>query len=265
MMMVYRLVNLNKDLVRVQGREGITPLHFASQIGDVDLLIRFLIWCPESIEYLTVRRETALHIAIKYKQYEALEVLVGWFKVNDQRDAKKLEKDILNQKDEAGNTILHIAALSSEPQALKLLVKSHLNKKKLLVKTMINLNEKNLDNKTSLDIATTPEIKSILFSVGAKPSLEVIVGPTLARVLIRIVHESIINPRSICGDITEKERSTWLIVATLIATAMYASMLSPLGGVYQISAIAYGIMGMTYFDVCKLLQWDHNVENLSRW
>ncbi|GAU30437.1 hypothetical protein TSUD_392500 [Trifolium subterraneum] len=116
MMMVYRLVNLNKDLVRVQRREGITPLHFATQIGEVDLLIRFLILCPESIEYLTVRRETALHIAIKYEQYEALEVLVGWFKVNDRRGAKKLEKDILNQKDEAGNTILHIAALSSEPQ-----------------------------------------------------------------------------------------------------------------------------------------------------
>ncbi|GAU30438.1 hypothetical protein TSUD_392510 [Trifolium subterraneum] len=130
---------------------------------------------------------------------------------------------------------------------------------------MINLNEKNLDNKTSLDIAITQEMKSILFSVGAKPSSEVIVDPTLDRVLIRIVNESLINSRSISGEITEKERNTWLIVATLIATAMYASMLSPLGGVYQISAIACGIIGMVNFDMFKLLQWDRNVKKLSRW
>ncbi|MCI85054.1 ankyrin repeat-containing protein, partial [Trifolium medium] len=58
-MMVYRFVNLNKDLVRVKGREGMTALHFASQIGEVDLLAEFLLLCQESIEYLTVRRETA--------------------------------------------------------------------------------------------------------------------------------------------------------------------------------------------------------------
>ncbi|MCI15664.1 ankyrin repeat protein, partial [Trifolium medium] len=107
---------------------------------------------------------------------------------------------------------------------------------KLLVKTMINLNEKNLDDKTSLDIATTPEMKSILLSVGAKPSSEVTVDPTLACVLNRIVREQSIYARSIRGGvITEKERNTWLIVATLIATAMYASVLTPPGGVYQIS------------------------------
>ncbi|XP_045792167.1 ankyrin repeat-containing protein BDA1-like [Trifolium pratense] len=74
-MMVYRFVNLNKDLVRVRGREGMTPLHFASQIGEVDLLAEFLFLCPESIEYLTVRRKTALHIAIKNQQYEAILIM----------------------------------------------------------------------------------------------------------------------------------------------------------------------------------------------
>ncbi|KAK2389786.1 ankyrin repeat-containing protein BDA1 [Trifolium repens] len=46
-----------------------------------------------------------------------------------------------------------------------------------------------------------------------------------------------ILPRHIRGDdMTEEKRNTWLIVATLIATAMYASILTPPGGVYQISA-----------------------------
>jgi ankyrin repeat protein len=112
-MMVYGFVNLNKDLVRVKGREGMTPFHFASQIGEVDLLAGFLFLCPESIEYLTVRRGTALHIAIRNQQYESLQVLVGWLKTNNQRGAKQLENKILNQKDEAGNTILHVSALLS--------------------------------------------------------------------------------------------------------------------------------------------------------
>ncbi|XP_024626529.1 ankyrin repeat-containing protein BDA1-like [Medicago truncatula] len=114
--LVYCFVNINKDLVRIQGKEAITPLHFASQIGEVDLLAKFLKLCPESIEYLTVRHETALHIAIKNQQFEALRVLVGWLRTHVAIGAQKLENQILNKRDEAGNTILHISALSTERQ-----------------------------------------------------------------------------------------------------------------------------------------------------
>jgi ankyrin repeat protein len=120
--MVYHFVSINKDLVRVKGREGITPLHFASQISEVKMLANFLRVCPESIEYLTVRRETALHIAVKNEQYEALQVLVSWLKKNTQRGAQKLENKILNKRDKAGNTILHISALSSDPQVILILI-----------------------------------------------------------------------------------------------------------------------------------------------
>jgi len=116
--MVSRFVSINKELVRVQGRKGITPLHFASQIGEIDLLANFLYACPESIQYLTVRYETALHIVVKNEQFEALQVLVGWLEANYNRGALKMKFNILNQMDEAGNTILHISALSSKPQVV---------------------------------------------------------------------------------------------------------------------------------------------------
>jgi len=116
--MVYRFVYINKDLVRIQGRGGLTPLHLASQIGEIEILAEFLLLCPESIEYLTVRRETALHIAVKNGQYEALQVLVGWLKRNAERGAQDLENGILNRRDEEHNTILHISALSSDPQVI---------------------------------------------------------------------------------------------------------------------------------------------------
>jgi ankyrin repeat protein len=107
-------VNINKELVRVQGREGMTPLHIASETGEVDLLTNFIILCPESIEYLTVRCETALHLAVKNRRYEALQILVGWLKTNEKSGAKELEKKVLNQEDEEGNTILHISVLSTD-------------------------------------------------------------------------------------------------------------------------------------------------------
>jgi len=116
---VHRFVEIHKDLVKIKGREG-TLLHLAAQTGEVEFLAKFLIDCPESIEYLTARWETALHIAVKNEQYVALEVLVIWLKRNAQRGAGKVENKILNQKDKEGNTILHLAALNSKPQVTSL-------------------------------------------------------------------------------------------------------------------------------------------------
>lgn len=58
----------------------------------------------ECIEGVTVKRETGLHLAIKNSQFEAIKVMVEWI--------LEMEKDdILNLKDELGNTILHLAIL----------------------------------------------------------------------------------------------------------------------------------------------------------
>jgi ankyrin repeat protein len=121
--MVTRFVNINKELVSVQGRDGVTPLHFAIEIDEVDLFANFILLCPESIKHLTVKRETALHIAVKNERYEILQILVGWLNTNEQTGAKELEKKILNQEDEEGNTILHISVLSTYlPVIISLLI-----------------------------------------------------------------------------------------------------------------------------------------------
>ena len=114
--LVHHFVDINKDLVRVRGREGITPLHIVSQTGEIDLLAKFLSACPDSIEDVTVRSETALHVAVENKQFESLQVLVGWLNRNARACATTLERTILNSKDEAGNTILHLSALSDDRQ-----------------------------------------------------------------------------------------------------------------------------------------------------
>lgn len=66
--MGFCLVDINKDLVRVKGKEDLTPLHLASQGGHVDLLAQFLFACLDSIKDVTVRSATALHVAVKNEQ-----------------------------------------------------------------------------------------------------------------------------------------------------------------------------------------------------
>ncbi|XP_058746090.1 ankyrin repeat-containing protein BDA1-like [Vicia villosa] len=115
-LMVSYLVGINKDLVRVKGREGLTPLHLAGKMGEVELVAKFLTVCPDSIKDVTVKGESALHIAARMKQYKALEFLLTWLQENCGRGAKKLKWEILNLKDYNGNTALHISALSNEPK-----------------------------------------------------------------------------------------------------------------------------------------------------
>ncbi|WJX87948.1 hypothetical protein P8452_70082 [Trifolium repens] len=231
MTMVTRFVNMNKELVSVQGRDGVTPLHFAIEIDEVDLFANFIFSCPESIEHLTVKRETALHIAVKNQRYEALQILVGWLNTNEQRGAKELEKKILNQEDEEGNTILHISVLST-----------YLRGVQLLVKTNINLNTKNLEDKTAFDMAERDDIKKILKRAGAKPGSDVDILPDYQLVadslksFITIIDKLLIYLSRFRSSLSDEERNTVMIVFTLIATAAYQTAVSPTGGVYQANA-----------------------------
>jgi ankyrin repeat protein len=75
---VLRLLDADKDLVCIHGREGRTPLHYAAQIGHLDLLVAFLRVCPESIEDVTIQRETVLHIALTNERFGAFQLLLGW-------------------------------------------------------------------------------------------------------------------------------------------------------------------------------------------
>ncbi|XP_058746060.1 ankyrin repeat-containing protein BDA1-like [Vicia villosa] len=230
--MLFRFVYMKNDLVRIEGREGLTLVHFASQIGELELLAEFLTACPDSIKDVTVKGETALHIAVKNDQYEAFDLLVFFLRKNFMRNARMIQDKILNWKDEDDNTILHILAQRNfEPQVVKALG--------LLLKIGINLKAKNLENKTALDMAANADIRSILLCAGAKSNSQITDAPTLAHKLksnITIRDKMATFIRRVRKNISEEERNSWLIAATLVATAMYQSALSPPGGIYQVSA-----------------------------
>ncbi|CAL5362675.1 unnamed protein product [Camellia sinensis] len=89
---VKELLKVDCDLCAVRGREKRIPLHYAAIKGRIHVMKELLAASPDSVEHVTVRGETALHLAVKKNQIEGLRVLVEHIK-----DFKKV--GVLNMKD----------------------------------------------------------------------------------------------------------------------------------------------------------------------
>ncbi|XP_039058626.1 ankyrin repeat-containing protein BDA1-like [Hibiscus syriacus] len=88
------------------------------------MLDRFLEACPECVLDVTTKNRTALHIATKNKRLDVLQVLIRMLRKKD----KDYYREVVNRKDEDGNTALHIAAGNNQPQMLRLLLDCKANK-----------------------------------------------------------------------------------------------------------------------------------------
>ncbi|XP_057463230.1 ankyrin repeat-containing protein BDA1-like [Actinidia eriantha] len=225
---VRRVIKFDKELVRVKGKERLTLLHFAAKTDNIDILAELLFACPESILDLTVRDETTLHIAVKNMKLSALEVLLGFL-------GRTSNKCLLKSKDEIGNTVLHTAVATSQPQMVKLLVKNY----------PTNKNEKNLNGNTALDIAIG------LQSGDAKTTIENILRGAKASQSSSLAHNrdhdfsnaDFLKAQEKFSEyffqfifqmqrnMSTELRSIVLVVAVLIATATFHAVLSPPGGV----------------------------------
>ncbi|KAL9438110.1 hypothetical protein AB3S75_023888 [Citrus x aurantiifolia] len=218
--MVLRLIDVDRNLVRVQGREGVTPLHYVAEKGNVDLLCKFLAACPESILQVTIRKETALHVAAKNDKLEVLEVILGWLRFVN-------KDDILNWKDDEGNTLLHISISRSHIQIVRLIVN----------RARDQINARNSKDKTAMDMVkfhlqTKPEfqeLKSMVRNAGGREGSSLATveiadylkrGLTWRRKMLLFFYRSSLS-------ITDESRNALLVVAVLIATATFQAALTP--------------------------------------
>lgn len=230
--LVLSLVEVDPNLIRIKGRNGITLLHYVAEIGNLDLLAEFLSLCAASIEDLTNQSETALHIAVKNGGFGALEVLVGWLQKVQHKEAAYWMTNILNSKNTEGNTSLHIATSSNQTQLVRLLVNTK----------GIDVHAKNFEGLTTLDLSIhqrqscNREIREILLRAGAKKA---------SRFGSVLTHADYLRSRMpfyerwglsiVCGKIymSTDNRNALLVVAVLIATTTYQAGLTPPGGVWQ--------------------------------
>ncbi|XP_022931781.1 ankyrin repeat-containing protein BDA1-like [Cucurbita moschata] len=206
---VLRLVDIDRDLVSIQGREGLTPLHIAASGGMDDILAKFLTSCPKSIKELTIRNESALHIAIKNEDIESVKILLQWIQ-------KTCMASILNWCDDEGNNAMHLAALENQIEMVKLLI----NK--------VDMKAKNLEGKTALDImkehglVEDKEVKEMLHGYHILKDIA-----SFLRTISLILKRLVITDHREIHYISKEDRNAILVVSVLIATATYQAALTP--------------------------------------
>ncbi|KAF8031677.1 hypothetical protein BT93_D0788 [Corymbia citriodora subsp. variegata] len=229
---VRALMTRDPKLIRVPGQHGITALHYvATKEGDdeVELLAEFLCACKSSIEDLTSRCETAVHVAINNHNVKAFKVLVGWLK-------RMNLTEILNWKDQDGNTVLPIAVFEKQAEIISMVI-GHVKvyAKNLQGKTAVQMFKENPSGDRNL--ARRFRHKELLEKLRAflvslyfhKEDLDIRPLPRfLSRKLTLFEWLTIWF-----GLRDESVRDIILLVCTLVTTATYQAALTPPGGYWQ--------------------------------
>ncbi|XVF23811.1 hypothetical protein REPUB_Repub13aG0071500 [Reevesia pubescens] len=215
--LVILLMENDEDLVRVKGKKGETPLHFAiTREHNLDLLARFVEASPKCIRDVTTTNQTALHIATRNNELEALKLICKMLRKTDYCT------DVVDQKDRIGNTALHIAARDNRHKMLKLLLKCKADK-----------HATNQDGLTALDIAQQLNNReSIRILRGWFPRVSTFIYKLQRRSLKNVTYASAVFFQDM-DSISSEDRNALLVILGLLLTATFQASLSPPGSVWQ--------------------------------
>ncbi|XP_031282949.1 ankyrin repeat-containing protein BDA1-like [Pistacia vera] len=72
---VRELLKVSNEVCNLKGMNGMTPLYCACTKGRVEIISHLLAVSCTTISEVAVRGETALHLAVKNNQFQALETL----------------------------------------------------------------------------------------------------------------------------------------------------------------------------------------------
>ncbi|KAL9378956.1 hypothetical protein Peur_027438 [Populus x canadensis] len=235
------------DLALIKDEDGKNPLHTAATKGRVQVLRE--VFSIESAQELTPKGENALHVAVKHNQYRALETLIQLayqIQVGD---------ELVNAKDEDGNTVLHLACAAKNSKIIKLLVSDQTN---------VEVNAVNSEGLTALDISVTSmagsneleEIQEVLRSAGAEVSGrldQAVVSNQRQQALAR-------EDRSLTSrneKYTDSKRNGIGVIALLFATMSFQSGMNPPGGSWQdwASSTSQNFLNVTH-EPGKSIIWE---------
>ncbi|XP_059444292.1 uncharacterized protein LOC132176176 [Corylus avellana] len=225
---VLQLLSVDNDLVHVEGKEGVTPLHYVAQIGNFELLKQFLKACPKSIEHVTIRKETVMHVALKYNMFEAFRSLLSWLRENWYEIDSLWDKKLLGWQDDEGNTVLHIAISKSQTE----IVRSLLDRP--LFYSAVGINAKNSEGLSALNILHGET--EFDHKIKMRNMLRRARGlrASLIRYCFLIFHTHVVSSLRLKKAIGSTEsRNMVLGVLAVIIAGTFQTTLSPPGGLWQ--------------------------------
>ncbi|KAF8108061.1 hypothetical protein N665_0115s0070 [Sinapis alba] len=258
------LLELDQKLDEALNTDGLSPLHLAVLRGSVGILQEFLSKAPLSFISLTPSRETVFHLAARNRNMDAFIYMAEGLSSNSQI--------LLQQTDDDGNTVLHIAA-SVDCGAPLMRYILCLNKIDIRCKNKMGFAAYQLIPQDAQDFELlsawlsfeSSEITEEHDDHSSNPSYQLqspgrvkslgICGSSDAEEVIRMLRLIGINTTEMAEikrskgnkeakgresleyemhiEALQNARNTIAIVAVLIASVAYAGGINPPGGVYQ--------------------------------
>ncbi|KAG5395850.1 hypothetical protein IGI04_017664 [Brassica rapa subsp. trilocularis] len=231
------LEKLSGEICLIKGKERKIPLHYAAMRGRVCVLDELVSANPQSLEEVTAREETVLHLAVRFCQFDGFVALLECLK-----DFDKL--CVLNKQDHGGNTVLHLAVQKRQFEVIDLLLGSR-GCSNTLPRDFIEVNSLNSNGLTPLDVLLNfggepeeSEIHQLLLQAGAVRSID---HNTTQPATTTTSEESLMTHKQWLDYFKHKKdkvspneiRNVLLVIAILIATTTYQAALSPPGGIWQ--------------------------------
>ncbi|XP_074284353.1 uncharacterized protein LOC141608940 [Silene latifolia] len=195
---VMKLLEVMPNMCFARDQEGRNPVHVAAINNQFHVLEFLVLTNPSAAQERTNAHETILHLCVKYAKLETLKYLLD------------VIGELLNAKDNDGNTVLHLAVIANQPETVKLLV----NNKR------IQQNAINKDGLTAIDC---------LIRAEENPDDNDNIRRTLKRA--KTMKAKYVEKHE-KKDVKwlEKQRTSLMVVASLIATMAFTFGINPSWG-----------------------------------
>nr|XP_015876107.2 ankyrin repeat-containing protein At5g02620-like [Ziziphus jujuba var. spinosa] len=260
------LTEYDESLAYARNKEGMSALHISAKKGHVEVIRKLIERCPEICELLDDKNQTALHVAVESGVKSVVKVLLESLAF----------QDLVNEKDNEGNTALHLASTQRHFDILAMLANDSKTDK----------GATNKDGMTFIDIIlSNKELKNIdLWEIVLKFQKEIIGIPSLEQKSIRkskeaesceklthndgrlqnleekeekLTHnygrpqklkEKEEKQHEVSEEITKDVDSFTTLVATLIATVTFTAAL-PIPGGYNDKGLAVSLQRRQPFNL----------------
>ncbi|KAG7599172.1 Ankyrin repeat [Arabidopsis suecica] len=221
------LLEIDGSLAERVNKDGFTPLHMAAMKCSIPILKEFSDKAPRSFDILTPAKETVFHLAAEHKNTPA------FFFMAESPDRNNL----LHQVDRYGNTVLHIAVMSTCYSVIVYITYD----------TTIDISAKNTRGLEAVDLINVDDedygkisgwlrfdAKQIRNPIGPQQGNYNIGNISEYKMQMFETYEAPTNKESkMHAEALQNARNTITIVAVLIASVAFTCGINPPGGVYQ--------------------------------